>query len=138
MSYLDWKGASVLPHHQVQSPSRSVLTLTLTAALLQELAADLGDAYSPGATELRIALPNQWLLFWKVRDDGNRILLAHPNENEWVVTCALEKEFAEHLVLSLKNLAQGQSLSLSQLSAQGYSMHSVSNLDLVFVLKGSD
>lgn len=131
MSYLDWKGASPFSlHHQPKSPAQSVLTLSLGTPLLAELASSLEDIYAPGGTELRIALPEQWLLFWKIRDQGNRLLLAHPNEKEWVVTCALEKVFAEDLVLSLKNLAQGQSLSLSQ-------MDSVSNLELILVHQGS-
>jgi hypothetical protein len=135
MSYLDWKGAPVLPpHHQQQSPSQSIVTLSLTGVLLQELAKSLEDVYMQGGTELRIALPNQWLFFWKLREEGNRILLAHPNEKEWVGTFAFEKELGEKLVLSLKNLAQGQSLSLSELG----SMSPVSNLDLSLVFKGSD
>ena len=116
--------------------SRTRLVLELKQVQLQELVSQVEELYLGAegkeqlGPELRIQLPENWLLFWKPRAEGNRVLLAHPNDKEWVVTCALDRETCQSVVLSLKNLSHGQSLNLSE----SILLNPVSNLELVWVL----
>ena len=141
MPFLNWKVLPRLSHQPSAAgasgkQSRGRLVLELEQVQLQELITHVEELYvdfeEKGhlVPEVRIQLPENWLLFWKPRTEGNRVLLAHPNDKEWVVTCALDRETCRNVVLSLKNLSHGQSLNLSEV----VSLNPVSNSDLIWVL----
>jgi len=127
MAYLNWKDSSAT---LVQVASHSIygtqLILRLLPEQLQELIAELQDLYLQGGSELRVRLPQDWIMFWKRRDDGSRCLLAHPEKNDWVGTVALDPLAAEKVLFALKTLEVGRSLVLSELCV----LDSVSNLEV--------
>jgi len=131
MPYLDWKDAAlhleVTPHARLKTQ----LTLSLGGQEVRTLIALLEDIYLGEGGELRLALPENWVLFWKRRDEESRTLVAHPQSQEWVGTIALESDMGRKLLFSLKNLEEGQSLILSDLGLFG----TMSNLELVISLR---
>lgn len=165
MPYLNWKTESILMSELVTTPRGAQLGLKLTRSLVDELVEGLialfGELKEPGSTtpdtgtdfmqvpELRIALPNQWVLFWKLRQQGNRLLLAHPAPDEWVGTIALEANFGQKVINGLKQLQkkaspmdsdQGESRSMPQAGAPELSLcqlgavEAVTNFEVVISL----
>lgn len=141
MPYLNWKdhlparlkpGIGPLGAGEHQGSSDKLrMTLAFEAELLGELLPRLREAFgAPGATELRLDLPRNWIVFWKKREGESRLLLAHPQADEWVATVALTAEDGRLLVERLETMVAGQSVSLGELAATG----NVSNLELTLVL----
>ncbi len=134
MPFLDWgeKPVSLAVSHQ--SAQQTEVVLGLSQELLAELLQELIDLYAGdegGATrELRLVLPQNWVLFWKSRGEGARLLVAHPASQEWVGTLALSIEWANRLLRVLKELPVGKTVALGQLSG----VHGVSNLGLTIRL----
>jgi hypothetical protein len=133
MPYLNWKDESALRQEispvapgsvPGSGPMRLVLGLGAShvAALLSLLQEVLGE----GGGELRVDLPRNWIVFWKLREGGSRLLVAHPQPDEWVATIALSPEHAQLLLGELRGLEVGSSFALSELEATG----TVSNLEL--------
>jgi hypothetical protein len=146
MPYLDWKALTPEQLRQEVGPigassqedprTAEHMRMTLSAApdQLAELARLLGESLDPEARgELRLELPRGWLVFWKKREGESRLLMAHPQQDEWVATVALAAAPATGLVEQVQRLASSgdaPSLSLSSLPApDGWG--SVSNLELV-------
>ena len=103
------------------------LTLTLDAGLAGELLAQLRELFeAPVGSELRLDLPRNWIVFWKKREGESRLLLAHPQAEEWVSTVALLDEHAKLLDRKARGLVSGRTLNLSELAATG----SMSNLEV--------
>ena len=76
--------------------------------------------------ELRLDLPKNWAIFWKTRPEESRLLLAHPQENEWVVTAALEADHARKLTEAIARAQNGSVIELSRMGPVG----GVSNVEL--------
>lgn len=132
MAYLDWKNPEmkleVEPHVRYQTQ----LKLHLSPDRREVLAKALEEVFVHAGRELRLGLPGGWVLFFKLREDGNRLLLAHPTEPEWVGTAALEKRRGMDLIQALKESPSGegfQSIKLSELAP----LASVSNLEILFL-----
>jgi hypothetical protein len=126
MPYLNWKEKTLKLEMKVHSETRTALKLSLTDDLIQDLASNLEELFSTKAGELRLQLPDNWVLFWKMREEGGRALVAHPNPEEWVGTLALEPSWGEKIILALAQLKKGESLELNRL----FSLATVSNFDL--------
>jgi hypothetical protein len=131
MPFLNWTEASI--HQTVSSHPQlgTQLTLGLKSTELQMLISLLEDVYSHQGHELRLALPQGWVLFWKRKDAESRILLAHPEEKEWVATVALESASGQKWVEALKGLHPGQPGFLSQLAP----LSGMSNLEIMIFLE---
>ncbi|MGZ3686764.1 MAG: hypothetical protein ACXWPM_13060 [Bdellovibrionota bacterium] len=131
MPYLNWRGAALtqtlIPHPKLQSE----LKLELDAPARDELAARLEETYAQGAGELRLDLPRNWIIFWKLRESDSRLLLAHPQPDEWVATVALEAAFGASLVAAFRALSSGRELIASQLGTLG----AMSNVELKLALR---
>jgi hypothetical protein len=127
MPYLNWSEARIQISTSTLSPVMTQLTLELGSQEIQSLAQVLDEVFSGQSSELRLSLSQEWVLFWKKREDGSRALLAHPQEKEWVGTLALESGEGEKWSQSLKALNSGQAIHLSHLVR----LATVSNLDLV-------
>jgi hypothetical protein len=137
MPYLNWR-EQILSQTATPSPADAdymTVTLTLTPQQVQALAASLQNIFTEGSTsELRLDLPNQWVIFWKQREGESRLLIAHPQAEEWVTTAALLHEHACLLLDRLRDLASRAShtgeaapeVVLSELAPLG----SVSNAEL--------
>lgn len=132
MSHLNWRELSLFQTIEPKNPQgprsgRDQFRLQITWDAVQSLIPHLEEVYLKEENELRVSLPNEWVLFFKKRESENRALLAHPQPGVWVTTVALERLFAQKWVDQMKSLAKGQVLFLSQYVPLG----SVSNVDLV-------
>ena len=135
MPYLDWKDAPVSLDVKVFEDSRVQLTLALGSAERDTLLNQLQLIFWSQGHELRMRMPNSWILFWKSRESGSRALVAHPEANEWVGTFALEVSFGQSWVSTLQALSSGETAILGAVGA----LDSVSNFELsVCILKESD
>jgi len=146
MPYLNWKEHSIghSMHHLKEgdagfvaySVSHSVakMQLDLGAEDLATLVQGLEQVFAAGG-ELRVDLPDQWIVFWKKRPSDTRLLLAHPQQGEWVATAALEETHSQNLVSALKKLSPGEGVSVHELGADLYESGSVNNLELRLTLK---
>lgn len=134
MPYLDWTQKPVALSTTSLTAGKLQLTLGLRVEEIRRLEADLSEVYFQGGSELRMGLPNQWVLFWKKREDGSRAIVAHPQPEEWVGTVALDESFGRQFISALQGLAaegrnEGGKLTLSQIG----SLASVSNLELILL-----
>jgi hypothetical protein len=134
MPYLNWKNSTpqqlsqeVLSAQASGSSREFQLSLKLGSELLQELIPVLEDIYDQNGPELRIDLPNEWILFWKLRTGESRLLMAHPQADEWVSTLALNSVHGKKMIGALKALSAGQSVSIETLGSVG----SVSNVEVL-------
>lgn len=105
MPYVNWSKADIRPEFEERSAR---LTLGLRAEQVALLGSELASLF-PGADqqishrELRLDLPAGWTLFWKRREGESRYLLAHPEQQTWVATLALEGEEGARLVSALSS-----------------------------------
>lgn len=124
MPYLNWKSAETRPGEVYgqevtsveRNPSRleHQLRLTLGPEQRVELALRLEELYAGPEGELRIDLPESWILFWKARAEESRLLIAHPQPGEWVMTAALEPGHGGRFAAALRELRKGESLAVSR------------------------
>ncbi len=137
MPFLDWGESSLVLQSSQKSARETQLVLGLTEAHVAELTQELLEIYTSSETisrsELRLVLPQGWVLFWKARSEGSRLLLARPNHEEWVGTVALPIEGGVRWLENVKNLKLGESVVLSQVCV----LHPVSNFDLIIRLTES-
>lgn len=129
MAYLNWKESELkigVSSHPDHSKFKTQLNLTLDQELRASLLNALEDVYLNNEGELRLDLAQGWVVFWKMREQGSRVLLSHPQEKEWVGTLALDLEVAEKLLSALKGLQSGEAVVISQLGL----LESMSNLDV--------
>jgi hypothetical protein len=123
MPYLNWRDAELKQEVCTAEESGSArefqLRLTLGADQVRELLPFLEEIYHEEGPELRIDLPAEWILFWKIRQGESRLLMAHPQPEEWVATFAMSGTHGQRVVEALRALEQGQTLSLETLGATG-------------------
>jgi hypothetical protein len=127
MSYLDWKKTPLRIKSIDLSQSKIQLFLALSDEWIQPFVTALEDVFVRQSGELRMHLPEGWVLFWKLREEGNRAIVAHPQANEWVGTIALDANFGQMWISSLKKIQIDQSLLLSGVAR----LERVSNLELI-------
>ncbi len=130
MAYLNWKKKPV--SHEVHPHFRfeKELRVRLTPVEIEELAHELENVFAPeSSVELRIDFQTEWTLFWRARDSESRLLVAHPEHQEWVATLALERGNGLELVRRLRQISAGDSITLSEI----FPVAIVSNFELVVV-----
>ncbi|MBC7386606.1 MAG: hypothetical protein H7301_10670 [Cryobacterium sp.] len=101
------------------------LDLALSEGTRREIAAALTLLTPVEGNELRTHFPGGWTVFWKMIAGESRLLVAHPELNEWVATLALSSDHIEKLRRRLLDLGK-ESLSLSVLEK----VSRVSNLEV--------
>jgi hypothetical protein len=142
MPYLNWKNAQSTQIEQEVLPtggsagssagSREFrLTLKLNGELLQELIPQLQDIYDHGGSELRIDLPREWIMFWKSRPGDSRLLMAHPQPEEWVSTMALGVPHGKRVVEALQKIGVGETISLEKLGTTGSQTTGQTNVEVL-------
>lgn len=131
MPYVNWKEREIRKHVDAHEDARSTLSLGLSEDELAQLIPFLEEVFLRGGSELRLDLPENWILFWKSRESESRLLLAHPQRGEFVTTLALEVEHGKRVIDALKALGSGDALSVSEHGMIG----SVSNVEIVITLK---
>lgn len=136
MAYLDWTATQIGHETRPQETCDTALTLSLRVPgeSLGELVSALSPVVGGSERELRVELAGpsdssgtKWMLFFKLRESESRVLVAHPDADEWVATVALERAHGERWLTTLRGLEAGQSVALGQLQSLGL----VSNLELV-------
>jgi hypothetical protein len=126
MPYMNWKRAQI--GQEIGEHSRGkLLTMSLTRTALDELLPRLEGVFVHHEAELRVDLPEEWVIFWKMRDSESRLLIAHPQEKEWVTTVALDAPHGLKLLGLLKDLESGGSVTIGELSSVG----NVSNVEVI-------
>lgn len=150
MPYLNWRSGETrpggtyrqeviqeIPREEASAPRGGrpprpiLLRLTLGPKALEELVLRLEELQAPPAAELRVDLPEGWILFWKKREEESRLLIAHPQPGEWVATAALEPGHGSRLIAALRRLGKGDSHPVSQ----GGRIGKVSNLEIVIAVE---
>src|SRR5258708_6438717 len=114
MPYLNWKEREIQKRIEPQVDARSTLTLTLSGEERAALLPLLEEVYLREGSELRVDLPENWIVFWKSRESESRLLIAHPERGEWVTTIALEAGHGRSVLESLKGLSPGDAFSVSE------------------------
>ncbi len=76
------------------------------AAIDELLKQTQGQVSGSSVPELRIDLPENWIFFLKMRESESRLLMAHPQQNEWVLTAALTES---HLALIVERMRTSKS-----------------------------
>jgi hypothetical protein len=135
MAILNWSETDILLHTHSVSARETQLAVTLSSTQIQELGGELEAMVDPqgesphsfSRRELRLVLPQNWLLFWKLDATDVRFLVAHPDRDSWVGTIALSGDGAKRLIAGLKSLGPGEKFLGSQLG----SVNPVSNLSWV-------
>jgi hypothetical protein len=138
MPYLNWKerstAHSMRPLPVGSHEGRSQMDLGFNAEEISLLVPHLEEIFLSGGFELRMDLSDGWTVFWKSRESGSRLLLAHPEHQEWVATVALELGLGVKLIERLKALKSEQSFSIHELGAESgiefYSLGAVSNVEV--------
>src|SRR4051794_29099476 len=108
MGHLDWKDSTVVlevapetrpetrPKTQIDTRLKSLLVLKIQSVDLPVFIQNLEQVYCHQEGELRLELPQNWVLYWKTKENASRVLLAHPQPERWVATFALELALAEN------------------------------------------
>jgi hypothetical protein len=66
-----------------------------------------------------VDLPREWIVFWKLRSGESRLLMAHPQPEEWVSTLALSEAHGKRVIEALKALSPGELFSIEKLGPTG-------------------
>jgi hypothetical protein len=108
MPYFDWKSSGgvalkVVDHERFETE----LQVTLSEERLNDFHHVLSAVMVQAEAELRIDFPGKWTVYWKARDGESRILLAHPEAEEWVGTVAWAHSSTESLLRELAALRDG-------------------------------
>ena len=127
MPYLNWKEAPVRKSLSEREKGPSELRLAIATAEAQALVQALEEVFASVGPELRADLPDNWILFLKLREGESRLLLAHPEKDEWVSTAALDAAHGQALLRELRTLRPGMQLDVRALGE----VASVSNLHLL-------
>ncbi len=130
MPYLNWKEVRILQSVEELPSGALMWKLSMSEIDLGVLIPHLEEIFLRAGGELRVGLPDEWAIFWKMNESGSRLLIAHPDERKWVATLALDQEHASLLLEKLKGLQAGQELRVSE---WGGDVHPVSNLELVLI-----
>lgn len=146
MEYLNWNsdrfdgsvdvevraGVAMDPRLGGGSDFKTELMLTLDQVAFSSLNEVLSACLKESAFELRLDLPKQWTLYWKIRPDASRLLLSHPDSDVWVGTIALTASHGDAFLDALSRLEKSE----SQISLADFgSVDGPSNLDVVLRLK---
>ncbi len=137
---MNWKERPLARQEIGPAPGHEVsrLSLGVGAGEAAELAAALRELFAVAAAapagphgELRLDLPRGWIVFWKLREGESRLLLAHPQQDEWVATAALTREHGALVAERLERLAGGALLNVGEVGGELGVIGSVSNVELV-------
>lgn len=126
MPYLNWTNKPIRQNVEPHLFFETHLKLELRATEISTLGSSLESVFVHHGPELRLELSDSWILFWKMREEGSRILLAHPEAEQWVATIAFSSDLGVKLIEALKGLKASQTLSLSQFGT----LNSFSNLEI--------
>ena len=104
MPHLNWRAKTVTLSRTEHATYQSQLELKLTPELAAELVTELKPALTSGGAELRVDLPENWTVYWKLKGGLSRLQLAHPQSGHWVATVHLTPEHAARLLEALEKL----------------------------------
>lgn len=106
MDMLDWKNSPTVTLARGAHPKyQTQVTIMATATQLTELHSAFSQAAAAN-DEVRVELPQNWMLYFKLRASASRVQLAHPALNDWVATLNLSPTHAQKFLDALLQLAQ--------------------------------
>ncbi|MBL7716207.1 MAG: hypothetical protein JNL01_12150 [Bdellovibrionales bacterium] len=123
MAYLNWTN-NVPGAFEIQVGQGSV-ELRVNSEYRKTLLEKLREGQS---YELRMDLSQGWTVYWKVREGDSRLLLSHPEKDQWVGAVSLNQEDFNRVISWIEN-PEADVVSLSSLKTYG-SFSKVSNLEL--------
>ncbi len=142
MAYFNWKDRKIQPRiDPVESAAdRWRMALTMVEGEWGEFLQGLEGLSREEFQEFRVDLPGDWILFCKVRPLGSvesRLLVAHPQEEQWVASLSLSRSHLEALIermrLDLGEL-KGNALHFSSIAEErGVKIGHPSNLEVMFI-----
>lgn len=126
--FLNWnipqiKCLLVPPSQERSKQPRFLMRFSAPRQDFESLISALEEVFSGRETELRHNLPENWVFFWKIREGESRLLLAHPEKQDWVATLALTPSHADKVLSSLRKY---EKFKLSELETVG----SFSNVEI--------
>jgi hypothetical protein len=138
MPFLNWKESPI--QQTVDSLDSGAIrwSIAIKKRELEDLIAGLGEILAGTANgaseevspaELRLSLPGDSAIFWKLSSSGSKLLMARPEVDRWVATLALEQGHMGRVLDRLKLLSEGQFLEVGKMGDQ---VLSVSNLEIIF------
>jgi len=134
MAYLSWQNEPVEirldyePSGIGARPSR--LEIQAPGALRADLFEAVRQIRSGASGELRLDLPQGYSVFVKLKDSGlSRLLIAHPEENEWVATFMLSAEVADAWI-------QAESPGVFSFAGEGRRLDRMGNLEAAWGFTG--
>ncbi len=130
-SPFDW---SVNPRVQVEMSDHASLEtqvcITIGPDLMLSLRTELERVLRTSESELRLTLPGNWTLYWKARSGESRVLLAHPDKDQWVATIAWSESQVETLLQAM--VLEGAAGSVSEVVLSQYArLQFPSNLEVL-------
>ena len=104
-----------------------------SSAAWQVCAASMKEAFVDGANELRVEFAGGWTFFCKPAvAGGSRLLLAHPEKEQWVVSLLIDPAIAEPWMTAIGSTAAPS--ARSALRAHSAPLHPVSNFEFTLQL----
>ncbi len=135
MPFLNWKSQPIDVSQESAPRWGTRVTIALPPEQRAALEKSLEDCLQVGGKELRVDFPKGWSIFWRIREEtgeaSSRVLLAHPDPEQWVASVLLEPRPATDFVARYRawHSDSGRDASLSPNALEG--IHRVSNLELV-------
>ena len=127
MSFRNFSHRDVKIEIQQHARFESMMVVHLSSEVKAELIEALKEVVDGKTNELRVDLPNQMTLFFKVREGDSRILVARPETDILVGTLALLKN---HMDLLISQLSVPEvSIDITKVA----SVHRLSNLEVRFI-----
>lgn len=126
MAYLNWTTEKPAEFQVQLNPGLAEIQVDEAhrKILLQNLTEEMGY-------ELRMDLPQGWAIYWKIREGDSRLLMSHPEKDQWVGAVSLNREDFDRLVVWIQELpTRADPIRLSQLKAFG-SFSGISNLEVL-------
>lgn len=114
MAYLNFRDEALKVELAEDSKWKWQATFTLQSTMGEKMRAGLEELLkteAPGV-EIRMDFSQGWTLFWKLKEgEESRLLLAHPEKEEWVATFVLARA---HLDAVLEKFRKKESFRLSE------------------------
>lgn len=109
------------------------LSLQLDEQAWVDFKGELKRVFKTREAELKLVLPGNWTVYWKARSGESRVLLAHPEKDQWVGTVAWSEDRVDALLGAFESASDADGTAEWRLSEQDR-LTFPSNLDVRIVV----